>query len=195
MTTSCVRRDGTVVNVPVDVDKPQEGANAETKPQEGASIEGKPEGGPAAEGQGGGEDVRDSHGQPGINKERHDKEVAALNDKIKELTDKLDESAKTEKARADLKAEIEKVRAEIDEERTAWKLEKAGCRNVKAAKALLGDYGGDVAKLKAECPYLFEEDKPKGATGGRPAGASNDKASREARAVSAAGLPEGTKLD
>ncbi|CVH75381.1 hypothetical protein BN3658_00299 [Coriobacteriaceae bacterium CHKCI002] len=32
MTTSCVRRDGTVVNVPVDVDKPQEGANAETKP-------------------------------------------------------------------------------------------------------------------------------------------------------------------
>ena len=57
------------------------------------------------------------------------------------------------------------MRAEIDEERTAWKLEKAGCRNVKAAKALLGDYGGDVAKLKAECPYLFEEDKPKGSTG------------------------------
>jgi len=31
------------------------------------------------------EDVKDSHGQPGINKERHDREVAALNARIAEL--------------------------------------------------------------------------------------------------------------
>ena len=151
--------------------EPQEGTNAGTNADKGAQVEDKPGGGPAAEGQGGGDDVKDSHGQPGINKERHDKEVAALNDRIKELTDKLDESAKTEKARADLKADIEKVRAEIDEERTAWKLEKAGCRNVKAAKALLDDYEGDVGKLKAECPYLFDE-KQTGSTGKKPEGAA-----------------------
>jgi len=157
-----------------------------TEPQ--PSAQGQHEGGeptePAA-----GEGVLDSHGQEGINKERHDKEVAALNQKIADLTAKLDESAKTEKAREDLKKEIEGVRAEIDEERTAWKLEKAGCRNVKAAKALLGDYDGDVSKLKGECPYLFEEDKPKGATGAKPGGAPDDKAARKAKAWEAAGLP------
>ncbi len=166
---------------------------ASEQPKEGAAVEPQP----SAQGQPTEpvsseqpeESVTDSHGQPGINKERHDKEVAALNEKIAELTAKLDESAKTEKAREDLKKEIEGVRAEIGEERTAWSLEKAGCRNVKAAKALLGDYEGDVAKLKAECPYLFEEEKPKGATGVKPSGAPDNEAARKEKAWKAAGLP------
>ncbi|MFR5092565.1 MAG: hypothetical protein ACLTDR_11690 [Adlercreutzia equolifaciens] len=49
----------------------------------------------------------------------------------------------------------------------------SGCVDVKAAKARLADFDGDVAKLKESCPYLFEE-KPKqtGSTGKPPAGAS-----------------------
>ena len=115
-------------------------------------------------------EVKDSHGQPGINKERHDREVAALNARIEELQARIDDSAKTEKAREELKAEVRKARDEIAAEKLNWKLEKAGCKNVKAAKAVLDDYEGDVAKLKSECPYLFEEEK-KGATGLKPDGA------------------------
>lgn len=136
-------------------------------------------------------DVKDRFGQEGVNKERHDKEVADLNKKITDMTAKLDESAKTEKARDDLKAEIRKVRDEIDEERTSWKLEKAGCRNIKAAKALLEDHDGDVEKLKEAEPWLFEEEKPKGATGLKPGGAPDDKAKRRAVAYEAAGVPLG----
>lgn len=116
-------------------------------------------------------EVKDTHGQPGINKERHDKEVAALNARIEELQAKIDDSAKTEKAREELKAEVQKARDEIAAEKLTWKLEKAGCKNVKAAKAVLDDYEGDVAALKKDCPYLFEEEK-KGATGLKPEGAS-----------------------
>lgn len=116
-------------------------------------------------------EVKDTHGQPGINKERHDREVAALNKRIEELQAKIDDSAKTEKAREELKAEVQKARDEIAAEKLTWKLEKAGCKNTKAAKAVLDDYEGDIAKLKAECPYLFEEEK-KGATGLKPEGVS-----------------------
>ena len=117
------------------------------------------------------EGVKDSHGQEGINKERHDKQVAALNKQIADLTAQLNEASKTEKARDELNKKIQTLTADIEAERTEWQLEKAGCRNVKLAAKALEDYDGDIAKLKAECPYLFEDDKPKGATGLKPEGA------------------------
>lgn len=123
-------------------------------------------------------DIKDSHGQPGINKERHEKEMAAKDAKIKELEAKIDESAKTEKGREDLKAELDKVKAEMADERVNHKLELAGCRSIKAAKALLDDFNGDVSKLKTEHPYLFEKDKQIGRAGGKPGGAPNGMASK-----------------
>lgn len=119
------------------------------------------------------EDIKDSHGQPGINKERHEKEMAAKDAKIKELEAKIDESAKTEKGREDMKAELEKVKAEMADEHVTHKLELAGCRSIKAAKALLDDFDGDVSKLKKEHPYLFEQEKQTGRAGGKPGGAPN----------------------
>lgn len=124
------------------------------------------------------EGVKDTHGQPGINKERHDKEVAALQKKIEELQSQIDDAAKTEKAREELKKEVQGARDAIKEEKLNWQLEKAGCKNLKAAKALLDDYEGDVSKLKADCPYLFEEEKPSGSTGGKPSGPADDKEKR-----------------
>lgn len=150
----------------------------ENEPQGGTEPTGadptdqKPDG---ADGDKGGPDdgdVKDSHGQPGINKERHDREIAEKDAKIADLEGKLDEAAKTEEGRADLKAEIAKLRAEQAEERTAHKLEMAGCVDVKAAKARLDDFDGDVSKLKAECPYLFQAEKKKGSTGLDPKGPS-----------------------
>lgn len=45
----------------------------------------KPTGEASAEPKGDAGEVRDTHGQPGINKERHDKEVAELNAEIAKL--------------------------------------------------------------------------------------------------------------
>lgn len=159
---------------------------AATEPQ--PSAQGQPTDGVASE-QPKDEGVKDSHGQEGINKERHDKEVAALNKQIADLKDQLNEASKTEKAREELNKKIQTLTADIETERTAWQLEKAGCRNVKLASKALEDYDGDVDKLKAECPYLFEDDKPMGATGVKPGGAPDDKAARQAKAYDAAGVP------
>lgn len=142
-----------------------EGTEAEPKPQEGAQggAEANPE--PEAEGQGaGGSEVEDKHGQPGINREKYQRDMKERDDKIAELQAKLDEKAKTEEGRDELKKQIEDLKAEVADERLTHKLELAGCRNVKAAKSVLDDYDGDVAKLKEDCPYLFDGRKA-GSTG------------------------------
>ena len=135
------------------------------------------------------QDVTDSHGQPGINKERHDREIAERDKKIADLQAKLDEQAKNEAGRAELKAEMEKLRGEWADEKLTYQLELAGCRSPKMAKAVLSDYEGDIQKLKAAEPWLFAESK-QGSTGGKPGGTStgSDEIERELR--KAAGLPE-----
>lgn len=145
----------------------------QTEPEQGEGAQGGGEGSPktAAEGQGGGEgEVEDKHGQPGINREKYQRDMRAKDDKIAELQAQLDEKSKTEQGRAELRDELDKLKAEMADERVSHKLEMAGCRNTKAAKALLDDYDGDVAKLKADCPYLFSDDKKTGSTGLKPDG-------------------------
>lgn len=132
-------------------------------------------------------EVKDSHGQPGINKERHDKEVADLQARIDDLTAKLNESAKTEESRKSFEEEAKALRAELEDNKLSHALEMAGCLDLKAAKARLDDFGGDVGKLKAECPYLFQQQK-KGATGAKPQGATGDAAARLAKARELVGV-------
>ena len=121
------------------------------------------------------EPVKDSHGQPGINKERHDREVADLKATIKELQGKLDEASKSEAGREEMGKKLQESDAKIAEleqriidSETDHRLEMERCRNLKAARALLGDYNGDVSKLKESEPWLFEENQPQGATGIKP---------------------------
>ena len=116
--------------------------------------------------------VVDKHGQPGINWERHEKEIAAKDKEIADLKKQIAESAATEEGSKALEEKIAKLEAAQAEERTAHKLEMAGCVDVKAAKARLDDFDGDVAKLKGECPYLFQAEKKKGSTGLDPKGPS-----------------------
>lgn len=118
------------------------------------------------------EEVVDTHGQVGINKERHDKEVAALNEQIADLKGKLEEAAKTEAGRKDLQAQLDKLKADMEDERVTHELEMAGCLDAKMAKAVLDDYKGDIQKLKAEKAWLFGAKT--GTTGGKPAGTPND---------------------
>lgn len=149
-----------------DETTPQE---PETEPEEGAG-----EGPAAGEGQDGSEEVEDKHGQPGINREKYQRDIEAKDKQIAELQAQLDEKSKTEEGRAELKAELDRLKADMADERVDHKLELAGCLNAKAAKALLGDYDGDVAKLKEGCPYLFGAEKKTGSTGLKPEGGAGD---------------------
>ncbi len=161
-----------------DATKLDEETGQDTEPAKDEDGAGGSEGGqdPAAEGQGSGE-PSDKHGQPGINREKYQRDMKAKDDKIAELQAQLDEKSKTEEGRAELKDELDKLKAEMADERVTHKLEMAGCRNVKAAKALLDDYEGDVSKLKEACPYLFSEKKT-GSTGLKSDGDA-EKASEE----------------
>lgn len=148
----------------------------QTEPRQGDGTQGGAEDDPkpAADGQGGGEGaVADKHGQPGINREKYQRDMAAKDKEIADLKAQVAEAAKTEEGRKALEEKIAKLEADQKDERVTHKLELAGCRNAKAAKALLDDYDGDVAKLKEGCPYLFSDGKePKhtGSTGLKPDG-------------------------
>lgn len=112
--------------------------------------------------------VLDSHGQPGINKERHDKEVAELKKRIEELKADAAEAAESRAKRDEFEQKVSDLEGKLADSELSRKLEKVGCRSVKAAKALLPDYDGDVEKLRAAEPFLFEEVKPTGSTGFKP---------------------------
>lgn len=134
------------------------------------------------------EDVKDSHGHPGINREKYERDMKAKDDEIANLKAEIAKAAETKEGREALEKRIADLEASQADERVTHKLEMENCVNVKAAKALLDDYDGDVAKLKAECPYLFESKKQSGSTGGKPAGATDDKEKRLADARKAAGI-------
>lgn len=152
------------------------GENAAEEPKEGATeateaTDPKPAANEAAGATESSEELTDEHGHPAISKGKYERDIAAKDAKIAELEKQIGEAAKTEAGRTDLEKKIDKLKSEIAEERTNHSLEMAGCRNVKAAKALLEDHGGDVAKLKEAEPWLFGKDKKEGSTGLKPDGA------------------------
>ena len=139
--------------------------------EEGENAEGGNANGEGAQGEGNEGDegkVLDSHGQPGINKERHDKEVAELKKQIEELKADAAEAAESKAKRAEYEQKVSDLEGKLADSELSRKLEKVGCRSVKAAKALLADYDGDIEKLRAAEPFLFEEVKPTGSTGFKP---------------------------
>ena len=85
------------------------------------------------------------------------------------------EGAIAEAAEA-LRAEMDELRRQGEEQRVEFELTMAGARNVRAARALLDEHGGDVSKLKEAEPWLFEGAAPRqgGKTGLPNAGAASD---------------------
>ena len=118
-------------------------------------------------------DLKDKHDEPAINRGRYDRDMKAKDDQIAQLTKQLEEA--TGKAESGAKAlkEIEELKAQLADKEVSTSLKLAGCVNEKAAKALLDDYEGDVAKLKEACPYLFGGNaaRQKGSTGAKNGGA------------------------
>lgn len=108
----------------------------------------------------------------------YEKQIAERDEKIAALEAQVSEAAKNAEAAEQLRGEIASLKQQSADERVDFSLQLAGCRNVKAARAVLPDYEGNIDKLKAGEPRLFSKHMAsEGAAGtaGLPnAGAASD---------------------
>ena len=124
-----------------------------------------------------------------------DASLAERDGRIAELEAQVAEAGRVGEENAALKAEVEQLKNSAASERIDFALQLAGCRNVKAARAVLDDYDGDVDALKAAEGWMFNVEQPaaasaKGATGLPNAGAADDSEKIQKRMRRVAGLPE-----
>lgn len=96
----------------------------------------------------------------------YEKQIAERDEKIASLEAQVAEAAKNAETAEQLRGEIAELKAQGESDRIDFRLQLAGVRNVKAARALLGDHDNDVDKLKEAEPWLFE-------AGGKHAKGSN----------------------
>lgn len=140
-------------------------------PPAGNNGGGQPDPATPPAGNNGGDDLTDKHGEPAINRGRYDRDIAAKDAEIEALKKQLEEATGKAKTGEDALKRVEQLEARLADEKLTHTLDQAGCVNAKAAKALLGDYEGDVGKLKEACPYLFGAPRQQGSTGAKPQGA------------------------
>ena len=86
----------------------------------------------------------------------YEKQIAERDEKIASLEAQVAEAAKNAETVEQLRGEIAELKAQGGSDRIDFKLQLAGVRNVKAARALLSDHDNDVDKLKEAEPWLFE---------------------------------------
>lgn len=72
----------------------------------------------------------------------YEKQIAERDEKIASLEAQVAEAAKNAETAEQLRGEIAELKVQGDSDRIDFKLQLAGARNVKAARALLGDYDG-----------------------------------------------------
>ena len=118
--------------------------------------------------------------------------LAERDARIVELEGAIAEAAKSAEAAEALRAEMDELRRQGEEQRVEFELTMAGARNVRAARALLDEHGGDVSKLKEAEPWLFEGAAPRqgGKTGLPNAGAASDEGKTMKRWREIAGIAE-----
>jgi hypothetical protein len=112
----------------------------------------------------------------GVDISAYESQIAERDERIKALEAQVADAAKTAETAEQLKSQIEELKAQGENDRIEFELKLAGCRNVKAARAVLEDHGGDVSKLKEVEPWMFAEapSKQAGKTGLPNAGAAKD---------------------
>ena len=122
-----------------------------------------------------------------------EKAIAERDEKIAALEQQVADAAKNAEAAEALRGEIAELKAQGESDRIDFKLQLAGVRNIKAARAVLDDHGGDIDKLKAEEPWLFADvpaPQQGGKTGLPNAGTSSDEGKTMKRWRKLAGLDE-----
>ena len=115
--------------------------------------------------------------QPQVSGKDWEKTIAERDGRIAELEQQVADAAKNAEMAEQLRNQIAELKAQGESDRIDFRLQLAGVRNVKAARALLADHGGDVDALKAAEPWLFADAPVKQQTGktGLPnAGTSTD---------------------
>ena len=90
--------------------------------------------------------------QPQVSGVDWEKAIAERDERIAALEQQVADVAKNAEAAEALRGEIAELKAQGDSDRIDFKLQLAGVRNIKAARAVLDDHGGDIDKLKAEEP-------------------------------------------
>ena len=122
-----------------------------------------------------------------------EKAVAERDEKIASLEAQVAEAAKNAETAKQLRGEIAELKARGESDRIDFKLQLAGVRNVKAARAVLADHGGDADALKEAEPWLFADapaKQPGGKTGLSNAGTSTDAGKTTRRWRKLAGLDD-----
>jgi hypothetical protein len=127
------------------------------------------------------EDIRKqqaTQGQPQVSGTDWENAVAERDEKIASLEAQVAEAARNDETAERLRGEVAELKAQGESDRIDFKLQLAGVRNVKAARAVLDDYDGDVDALKAAESWLYADArtaKPQGGKTGLPnAGTSSD---------------------
>lgn len=104
----------------------------------------------------GAQDQAQQQGQSQVEAPDYEKQIAERDEKIASLEAQVAEAAKNAETAEQLRSEIAELKAQGESDRIDFKLQLAGVRNVKAARALLSDHDNDVDKLKEAEPWLFE---------------------------------------
>ena len=128
------------------------------------------------------QETQQGQSQVSGNETDYEKQIAERDEKIASLEAQVAEAAKNAETAEKLRGEIAELKAQGESDRIDFKLQLAGVRNVKAARALLSDHDNDVDKLKEAEPWLFEatgkhakgSNAGSGATGLPNAGAASD---------------------
>lgn len=120
----------------------------------------------------------------------YEAQIAERDSRIAELEGQIAEAAKNAEAAEELRGEIAALKEQGESERIDFQLQLAGCRNVKAARAVLSDHGGDIDALKEAEPWMFQEPAAKqtGKTGLPNAGTATDEGKTLKRWEELAGL-------
>ena len=122
-----------------------------------------------------------------------EKAVSERDERIAALEAQVAEAAKNAETAERLRGEIAELKAQGESDRIDFKLQLAGVRNVKAARAIVADHGGDIDALKAAEPWLFADapaKQPGGKTGLPNAGTSSDEGKTMKRWCKLAGLDD-----
>ncbi|HJG37745.1 hypothetical protein [Enorma phocaeensis] len=120
-------------------------------------------------------------------------ELRERNERIAALEGEIAEAAKTAESAEALRKEMDELHRQVDEQSIGFELQMAGCRSVRAVRALLDDHDGDVSALKEAEPWLFEggvASKQSGKTGLPCAGAVSDEGKTMKRWREIAGIAD-----
>ena len=131
--------------------------------------------------------------QPQVSGTDWEQAVAERDEKIAALEAQVAAAAKNAETAEQLRNQIAELKAQGESDRIDFQLQLAGVRNVKAARAILADHGGDVDALKEAEPWLFADAPAKqqgGRTGLPNAGTSTDAGKTMKRWRKLAGLDD-----